>query len=112
MIVVLTDQIQNGNSENVDVNQDILFMESNVLQIKSEMIHLKIVMLQLSLMNSKKNAYLVLLVALVVKIAIHVLLASQSSTILMGSVLNIVVMEKDLFLNVMMETIILEMDAI
>ena len=76
------------------------------------MIHLKIVMLQLSLMNSKKNAYLVLLVALVVKIAINVLLVSQSSTILMDSVLNIVVMEKDLFLNVMMETIILEMDAI
>ena len=43
-IAVLIDQILNGNMVNVGVNLDIHFTDWNVLEIKLEMILLKIVM--------------------------------------------------------------------
>lgn len=55
VIDVLIDQTQNGNMENVDVNQDTHSTDHNVWEIKSELILLILAMLLLSTTINKKD---------------------------------------------------------
>ena len=58
MIVVLIDQILNGNMENVDVSLDILYLVLSALEIKLEVILLLIVMSVHSTIDNKGDVCL------------------------------------------------------
>lgn len=114
VIGVLTDQTQNGSSEAVGVNLASLCMELSACQVKLEATHHLLVTLLLSTTPNKEDVYLAHLVVSVALAVTFVLNVDLNLTMIatLSSVLNIVETERDLFLNVMMETISMVMDVV
>lgn len=114
VIDVLSDLIQNGNLVYVNVEKDILFMETNVYQtlIMVQMTLLTVV-LELSLIVSRKNVFLAQMDAWAVKIRIHVIDVMWALHLIDKAiyVLKFVEMDEDMLINAMMETMMMVMVA-
>ena len=114
VIVALIGLIRNGNMENVDAKQDLIYMEHNAWVLRLVQIHNKNAIQVLSLIPNKKNVFHAVKVAWVVKIILNVINVVLSSIIMLrlSYVLNIVEMGKNLHCNVTMEIIKMVMDVV
>ena len=113
VIDVPTDQTQNGNLEAVGVNLASPCTEPSALEIKKEATHLPLAMLVPSMIPNKADVSLVQLVVSAAPAVMFAQYVDPNLTMMqvLNSVLNSVETVRDLFLSVMMETMLMVMDA-